>query len=80
MCVIVFFSVLYISHCLIYHIGGVSLDATVLLIQDGMFTVLNTFHKYDLGGTIFTEQLAAFLKSEFQRYLLLKIFLFISLY
>ncbi|KAL0281213.1 UNVERIFIED_CONTAM: hypothetical protein PYX00_002268 [Menopon gallinae] len=54
-------------HCLIYRIGGVSLDATVLLVQDGMFTVLSTIHKYDLGGATFTEQIASFLKGEFLR-------------
>lgn len=51
-----------------YRVGGVSIDATILLIQDGMFSVLGSVHKHNLGGNLFTEKLREFLASEFKRY------------
>lgn len=55
------------SYCLVYRVGGYSIDATILLIQDGMFLVNGYSHKHNLGGNSFTEKLSEFLANEFKR-------------
>lgn len=56
------------SYCVVYRVGGVSIDATILLVQDGMFSIVESVHKYNLGGDLFTKKLSEFLASEFKRF------------
>ncbi|XP_069703029.1 heat shock 70 kDa protein 14-like [Periplaneta americana] len=53
-------------HCLVYRLGGETLDVTVVLVNAGMYTVLGTIHKSNLGGNRFTRILADYLAGEFQ--------------
>ncbi|XP_063238809.1 heat shock 70 kDa protein 14-like [Bacillus rossius redtenbacheri] len=53
------------SHCLVYRAGGTSLDATLLQVNSGMYTVLATVREPHLGGDRFTKVLVNFLAAEF---------------
>ncbi|KAJ9577007.1 hypothetical protein L9F63_006444 [Diploptera punctata] len=52
--------------CLVYRLGGESLDVTVIQVSSGMFTVCGSVHKSNLGGNKFTNILADYLAGEFR--------------
>ncbi|XP_067009057.2 heat shock 70 kDa protein 14-B [Anabrus simplex] len=55
------------SLCLVYRLGGISLDVTVLRVRGGMYSVCSTVHKAALGGDKFTKILAEYLAGEFRQ-------------
>lgn len=55
------------SHVLVYKLGGASLSVTVLQVNGGLFQVLNSHTDLSMGGESFTDALAHFLATEFER-------------
>ena len=50
--------------CLVVRAGGATSDATVLRSSGGLYTLLETVHRADLGGDALTDLVADFLASE----------------
>lgn len=55
------------SYCLVYRLGGETLDVTVVQVSAGMYTISGTVHKSNLGGNKFTRILADYLAGEFRQ-------------
>ncbi|KAG9489939.1 heat shock 70 kDa protein 14 [Eleutherodactylus coqui] len=55
------------SNVLVYKLGGTSLCVTMIEVNSGIYRVLATKTYDDIGGLCFTEALAQYLASEFQR-------------
>ncbi|XP_036615166.1 heat shock 70 kDa protein 14 [Trichosurus vulpecula] len=55
------------SNVLVYKLGGTSLSISVIEVNSGMYRVLATNTDDSIGGVYFTEALAQYLASEFQR-------------
>lgn len=55
------------EYCLIYRLGGGTLDVTLILSAGGMYSIIGSVHKYNIGGNAFTKILAEFLASEFKQ-------------
>ncbi|ERE77426.1 heat shock 70 kDa protein 14 isoform X1 [Cricetulus griseus] len=55
------------SNVLVFKLGGTSLSLSVMEVNSGMYRVLSTSSSDDIGGAHFTETLAQYLASEFQR-------------
>ncbi|KAM5172938.1 heat shock 70 kDa protein 14 [Mantella aurantiaca] len=55
------------SNVLVYKLGGTSLSVTMIEVNSGIYRVLSTKTYDDIGGVCFTEALAQYLASEFQR-------------
>ncbi|XP_052012479.1 heat shock 70 kDa protein 14 isoform X2 [Apodemus sylvaticus] len=55
------------SHVLVFKLGGASLSLSVMEVNSGMYRVLSTNTSDDIGGAHFTDTLARYLASEFQR-------------
>jgi molecular chaperone DnaK (HSP70) len=55
------------SCCLVYRLGGETLDVTVVQVNAGMYTICGTMHRSNLGGNMFTRILADYLASEFRQ-------------
>nr|KAF6431371.1 heat shock protein family A (Hsp70) member 14 [Rousettus aegyptiacus] len=55
------------SNILVFKLGGTSLSVSVMEVNSGMYRVLSTSTDDNIGGTRFTETLAQYLASEFQR-------------
>ncbi|XP_040611423.1 heat shock 70 kDa protein 14 isoform X1 [Mesocricetus auratus] len=55
------------SNVLVFKLGGTSLSLSVMEVNSGMYRVLSTSSNDDVGGAHFTETLAQYLASEFQR-------------
>ncbi|XP_067861141.1 heat shock 70 kDa protein 14 [Heptranchias perlo] len=55
------------SNVLVYKLGGSSLSVTIVEVNSGMYRVLASHADDSIGGECFTEALAQYLASEFQR-------------
>ncbi|XP_070238023.1 heat shock 70 kDa protein 14 isoform X1 [Bos mutus] len=55
------------SNILVFKLGGTSLSISVMEVNSGIYRVLSTNTDDNIGGTHFTETLAQYLASEFQR-------------
>ncbi|XP_060253365.1 heat shock 70 kDa protein 14 isoform X9 [Ovis aries] len=55
------------SNILVFKLGGTSLSISVMEVNSGLYRVLSTNTDNNIGGTHFTETLAQYLASEFQR-------------
>uniref|UniRef100_UPI00398E32BC heat shock 70 kDa protein 14 n=1 Tax=Pristiophorus japonicus TaxID=55135 RepID=UPI00398E32BC len=55
------------SNALVYKLGGSSLSVTIVEVNSGMYRVLASHADDSIGGDCFTEALAQYLASEFQR-------------
>ncbi|GAB5573307.1 heat shock-related 70 kDa protein 2 [Prionailurus iriomotensis] len=55
------------SNILVFKLGGTSLSVSVMEVNSGIYRVLSTNTDDNIGGTHFTETLAQYLASEFQR-------------
>ncbi|KAM4828503.1 heat shock 70 kDa protein 14 isoform 1-T1 [Thomomys bottae] len=55
------------SNVLVFKLGGTSLSLSIMEVNSGMFRVLSTNTDDNIGGAHFTETLAQYLASEFQR-------------
>lgn len=55
------------SNVLVFKLGGTSLSLSVMEVNSGMYRVLSTNSDDNVGGAHFTETLAQYLASEFQR-------------
>lgn len=55
------------SKCLVFRMGGTSLDITILQVSNGMYSVLSSVLKKNFGGHQFTDCIVSFCASEFQR-------------
>uniref|UniRef100_F1RTY7 Heat shock 70 kDa protein 14 n=1 Tax=Sus scrofa TaxID=9823 RepID=F1RTY7_PIG len=55
------------SNILVFKLGGTSLSISVMQVNSGIYRVLSTNTDNNIGGTHFTETLAQYLASEFQR-------------
>ena len=55
-------------YVLVYHLGGSSLDLTILEYINGLYKVLTSQHITDLGGQLFDAALTDYFRQEFQRY------------
>ncbi|XP_055509472.1 heat shock 70 kDa protein 14 [Leucoraja erinacea] len=55
------------SNVLVYKLGGSSLSVAVVEVNSGMYKVLASHADDSIGGECFTEALAQYLASEFQR-------------
>lgn len=53
---------------MIYRVGGVSTDVSVVQVLGGMYFLSESLHKSSLGGDFFTELLLGYLLKEFQRW------------
>ncbi|GFS64078.1 heat shock 70 kDa protein 14 [Nephila pilipes] len=56
-----------ISKCLVFRMGGTSIDVTILQVSNGMYSVLSSVQKKNFGGHQFTDCVVNFCASEFQR-------------
>ncbi|KAF3818707.1 hypothetical protein GH733_012124, partial [Mirounga leonina] len=56
------------SNILVFKLGGTSLSVSVMEVNSGIYRVLSTNTDDNIGGTHFTETLAEYLASEFQRH------------
>ncbi|XP_062510504.1 heat shock 70 kDa protein II-like isoform X2 [Corticium candelabrum] len=54
-------------YVLVYHLGGSSLDLTILEYINGLYKVLTSQHITDLGGQLFDAALTDYFRQEFQR-------------
>ncbi|XP_072327055.1 heat shock 70 kDa protein 14 [Scyliorhinus torazame] len=57
------------SNALVYKLGGSSLSVTIAEVNSGMYRVLASHTNDSIGGECFTDALAQYLASEFQRLL-----------
>ncbi|XP_006066068.2 heat shock 70 kDa protein 14 isoform X1 [Bubalus bubalis] len=55
------------SNILVFKLGGTSLSISVMEVNSGIYRVLSTNTDNNIGGIHFTETLAQYLASEFQR-------------
>lgn len=55
------------SKCMVFRMGGTSLDVTVLDVSNGMYSVLSSVQKKNFGGHQITDVIVDFCSSEFQR-------------
>ncbi|KAL6077229.1 hypothetical protein STEG23_037684 [Scotinomys teguina] len=55
------------SNVLVFKLGGTSLSLSVMEVNSGMYRVLSSNSDDNIGGAHFTETLAQYLASEFQR-------------
>ncbi|GAB1285928.1 Heat shock 70 kDa protein 14 [Apodemus speciosus] len=55
------------SNVLVFKLGGTSLSLSVMEVNSGMYRVLSTNTSDEIGGAHFTDTLARYLASEFQR-------------
>ncbi|XP_028620722.1 heat shock 70 kDa protein 14 isoform X1 [Grammomys surdaster] len=55
------------SNVLVFKLGGASLSLSVMEVNSGMYRVLSTNTSDNIGGAHFTDTLAQYLASEFQR-------------
>ncbi|XP_064140949.1 heat shock 70 kDa protein 14 isoform X1 [Loxodonta africana] len=55
------------SYILVFKLGGTSLSVSVMEVNSGIYRVLSTNTDENIGGAHFTETLAQYLASEFQR-------------
>uniref|UniRef100_A0A2L2Y747 Heat shock protein 14 n=1 Tax=Parasteatoda tepidariorum TaxID=114398 RepID=A0A2L2Y747_PARTP len=53
--------------CLIYRLGGTSLDVTVLDVNNGMYSVISSISRKTLGGNLITNAIVDFCANEFKR-------------
>ncbi|XP_037076653.1 heat shock 70 kDa protein 14-like [Pollicipes pollicipes] len=53
-----------VSVCLVVRAGGATSDASVLRSSSGMYSLLETVHRADLGGDALTDLVADFLAAE----------------
>uniref|UniRef100_A0A3Q2I9C6 Heat shock 70 kDa protein 14 n=1 Tax=Equus caballus TaxID=9796 RepID=A0A3Q2I9C6_HORSE len=56
-----------LGNILVFKLGGTSLSISVMEVNSGIYRVLSTNTDDNIGGTHFTETLAQYLASEFQR-------------
>ena len=61
----------FLSNILVFKLGGTSLSISVMEVNSGIYRVLSTNTDNNIGGTHFTETLAQYLASEFQRWVLM---------
>lgn len=66
-CNVVVYEKFCCSYCLVYRLGGETLDVTVVQVNAGMYTISGTVHKSNLGGNKFTGMLADYLAGEFRQ-------------
>jgi len=66
-CSVVVYDQCRCSQCLVYRLGGETLDVTVVQVNAGMYTISGTVHKSNLGGNKFTRILADYLAGEFRQ-------------
>lgn len=55
------------SLCLVFRVGGVSSEATIVKITGGALSIEGHVHYKDLGGDQLNKILAEFIADEFQR-------------
>jgi heat shock protein 5 len=56
-----------VSHIFVYHLGGATLDATLLKLEDGVVEVLGDVHDSHLGGERFNSRVVNHLRELHQR-------------
>jgi len=52
---------------LVYRLGGISADVTLLRISDGFLSILHSVAENDLGGKLLTEVLVRYISKEFEQ-------------
>ena len=61
-------SLLYIySQAVVFRLGGISAEASIVKVQNGMYRIMASNTDHSFGGDRFTEELVVFLAQEFQR-------------
>lgn len=53
------------SNVLVVRLGGLSTDLTIMSVQNGLYSVVDSLHSSHLGGTILTQALTEYLATEF---------------
>ena len=53
-----------------FRLGGISTEASVVKVQNGMYRIVASNTDHSFGGDRFTEELVNLLAQEFQRYIL----------
>lgn len=53
------------ANVLVVRLGGLSSDVTIVSVDHGLYSVLDTLHLPNLGGTIVTKALSEYLATEF---------------
>lgn len=61
------------SLVLVYHLGGRTLQVTLISVNSGMYRILDSFYNNSIGGESFDEVLVSHLADEFKRYMLLEL-------
>ena len=56
------------SQVMVFRLGGISTEASVVKVQNGMYRIVASSTDHSFGGDRFTEELVTFLAQEFQRY------------
>ena len=60
-------SILLFSVVLVYHLGGNSLQVTLLAVNSGIYRIIDTIHSNKIGGRQFDDILLEHFASEFKR-------------
>ena len=53
---------------MVFRLGGISTEASVVKVQNGMYRIVESNTDHSFGGDGFTEVLVNFLAQDFQRY------------
>ena len=56
------------SQVMVFRLGGISTEASVVKVQNGMYRIVASNTDHSFGGDGFTEVLVNFLAQDFQRY------------
>lgn len=58
---------MYFRAVLVFRLGGVSAETSVVNVQNGMYQIVATVTNTNLGGDLFTDALSTYLSAEFKR-------------
>lgn len=53
------------SNVFVVRLGGLSTDLTILSVQNGLYSIIDSLHLSHLGGNILTQALSEYMASEF---------------
>lgn len=62
-------SIIIYRYILVYRLGGISCDATILYVNSGLVSIVASEHTKDIGGYKLIETLKVHLIEEVKRYM-----------
>lgn len=72
-CILDWCFIVFYRHILVYRLGGISCDATVLYVNAGLVSIVASEHTKAIGGYKLIETLKAHLIEEVKRYFIFKL-------